>query len=511
MTDAFPSTDFAPATPTRAAWRRHLAVLAAVAAIIVATFWRDVTTLAHLWWTSTTFGHCLFIGPVLAWLVWARRADLAKLTPVGWAPGLVIVACGGLGWLLGDAGGVALARQLGLVMMLQGAVVTLLGPNVARGLLFPLCYAVFLVPFGEGMEGPLQTVTVSLTMPMLHMFGVPAQVDGVLITIPNGYFEVAEACSGAKFVIAMIAYGTLVANVCFVSWGRRAAFMVMALIVPVIANGLRAFGTIYVAYWTSVEQATGLDHIIYGWVFFGLVMVAVLAIGWKWFDRDPDAAWFDPATLTRNWGRHLDAPVAALLVLTVAASFIGWSSLVAARAVASAANVELPQVVGWERGPLSATAPWAPNFPNADHMLMGRYVDGQGRAVDLAVAIYDSQHEGKELVGFGIGAIRENDRWVRIEGLPRADGGQALRMVGPARVERETVTWYRIGGMLTGSDNRVKLMTLKNKMLGGNQAAAAVLVSAEQDADGRAHDAIEDFLRALGPVDRVADRMTGTR
>src|SRR3546814_7960324 len=130
--------------------------------------------------------------------------------------------------------------------------------------------------------------------PLLQLFGVPAAVDGVLITIPNGYFEVAEACSGAKFVIAMIAYGTLVANVCYVSWSRRAAFMVMALVVPVLANGLRAFGTIYAAHITSVEQATGYDHIVYGWIFFGLVMASVLAIGWKWFDRDPRARWSPP-------------------------------------------------------------------------------------------------------------------------------------------------------------------------------------------------------------------------
>ena len=77
-----------------------------------------------------------------------------------------------------------------------------------------------------------------MVMPLLHLFGVPAQVDGVLITTPNGYFEVAEACSGAKFVIAMIAYGALVANVCYRHAGRRrAAFMAMALVVPVIANG----------------------------------------------------------------------------------------------------------------------------------------------------------------------------------------------------------------------------------------------------------------------------------
>jgi EpsI family protein len=254
-----------------------------------------------------------------------------------------------------------------------------------------------------------------------------------------------------------------------------------------------------------------MDHILYGWVFFALVMAAVLAIGWKWFDRDPDAAWLDPMTLQTPPTRRIEAPIASLLVLTVASLFLGWSSLNAARAAPLPARVELPQVPGWERTGLSTRAAWTPNYPNADHFLIGRYMDARGRAVDLAVAVYANQYEGKELVGFGIGAIRENDRWVRIEGLARADGGQALRMVGPARVERETVTWYRIGGELTGSGNRVKLATLKNKMLGGDQAAAAVLVSAEQDADGRAHAAIEDFLRALGPVNVFADRMTGAR
>ncbi len=512
MTIATPAGDFTPAASRfDARWQRHAAVLGATWLALLAIFHRDTLDLATIYWTNTTFGHCLFIAPVIAWLVWQRRSELALVPPQSWWPGLALVATGGFGWLLGDASSVALFRHAGLVLMLQGAVVTVLGPNVARALLFPLCYMAFLVPFGDFLEGPLQEITTAMVIPMLHISGVPAVVDGVLITTPNGFFEIAEACSGAKFVIAMVAFGVLVANVCYLTWGKRAAFLAMALIVPVLANGVRAWATIYAAWWTSVERATGMDHIVYGWVFFALVMAVVLAIGWKWFDRDPDAAWFDPMKLQSVPTRRVEAPIAALLVLTVASLFLGWASLNAARAAPLPPQIDLPEVPGWQRAQLSTRAEWSPNYPGADHFLIGRYVDGRGRAVDLAVAVYANQHEGKELVGFGIGAIRENDRWVKIESLSRDDGGQALRMVGPARIERETVTWYRIGGMLTGSDKRVKLMTLKNKMLGGSQAAAAVLVSAEQDSDGGAHYAIQDFLRALGPVDAAADRMMGSR
>jgi exosortase A len=504
MTMAVPVHDFAPPTLD---WRRQSIVLGGVAVLLLALFARDSADLGRIWWTSTTFGHCLFIGPVIGWLVWQRRHELATLTPAAWAPGLVIVAAGGFGWLLGEAAGVALARHLGLVMMLQGAVVTVMGPQVARGLLFPLLYAYFLVPFGEGLEGPLQQVTVAMTIPLLHLAGVPAQVDGVLITIPTGYFEVAEACSGAKFVIAMFAYGVLVANVCYVRWARRAAFLAMALVVPVIANGLRAFGTIYAAHLTSVEAATGFDHIVYGWIFFGLVMAAVLAIGWRWFDRDPDAASIDIARLPVP-RRVIDPWLAGALVLTVAAAFPAWSSATAARSDTLPPRIALPEVQGWHQVPVSTRARWSPYYPGAEHFLIGRYADAQGHQVDLAIAVYASQREGHEVIAFGVGPLREDDRWVRVTTLPDVSLGAAMRITAPGPVARVVVSWYRVGETLTASPVGVKLATLRVRMLGGPRAAVAVHVSAEEPG-GEA--AIARFLTALGPIATLADHSAGIR
>ena len=491
------------------AWRRPLVALGLTAAVLLLLFRRDVGDLAELYWTNTTFGHCLFIAPVIGWLVWIRRSELSQLTPQSWAPGLALVAAGGFGWLLGDAAGVALARHLGLVMMLQGAVLTTLGPNVTRGLLFPMAYALFLVPFGDFLEPPLQGITVWISMHLLHLVGVAATVDGVLITAGDKYFEVAEACSGSKFVIAMVAYGVLVANLCYRSWPRRIGFMAMAIVVPVLANGLRAFGTIYAAVLTSVEQATGYDHIVFGWVFFGVVMAAVLAIGWKWFDRAPDAPAFDPDKLKHPIRWRLDLAVAALLVLAVAAVFPTWSSAIASRAQTLPAHIDLPQVAGWTRAPVSVRAPWAPNYPGADHKLFGRYVDAQGNAVDLAIAVYGNQHEGKEIVGFGIGVVQQDDRWVKIADLPPVDSGNVMRITAPGPVERQVATWYRVGNVITADPKVVKLETLKAKLFGGAQRAVAIHVSVEVLPGREPRAAMERFLRALGPIDGLADRSAG--
>lgn len=494
----------AAAIPAERDWRGAALALAGSWAALLLLFHRDTEDLARIYWTNTSFGHCLFIGPVIAWLVWQRRALLVQVPAIGWLPALAAVFAGGLLWLAGEAAGVALFRHAGLVAMLQGAVLVVLGPNIFRALLFPIAYMVFLVPCGSFLEPPLQRTTIAMVMPLLHAAGVPAHADGMLIATPKAVFEVAEACSGAKFVIAMAAYGVLVAHVGFISWRLRAVFLVLALAVPVLANGLRAFGTIYAAWHTSVAAATGIDHIVYGWLFFAVVMAAVLAIGWRWFDRDPDTPAFDPARLQALPRRRIDPLVAAALVLTTASLFPAWAAIGATRPAPLPPALALPAPPGWRQVP-PAPPVWTPHYPGADRFARVRYVDTSGRTVDLALAAYASQREGKELVGFGIGAIGENDRWVKIVDEPGLARGAAMRMTGPGGVERTVVTWYRIGTVLTGSEERVKLETLATTLLARSRPATALLIAAES------RGAITDFLAAAGSPATIADRAAGTR
>ena len=485
------------------AWFPHLVALAVTTGALLLLFRSDVADLTHIWWTSTTFGHCLFIAPVVAWLVWQRRAELAQLTPLAWWPGLLLVGAGGLCWLLGDAASTALVRQAGLIAMLDGAVVTLLGPAVARGLIFPLGYALLMVPVGDQLEGPLQQVTVALVMPLLHLAGIPAAVDGVLIHAGRYWFEVAEACSGAKFVIAMVAFGILLAHLCFTGWRRRAAFMAACVVVPVLANGVRAFGTIYAANATSVEAATGFDHIVYGWVFFAVVMAATVALAWRWFDRAPDAPAFDPAALAGPVRHALPAWPAAALVLVLAALFPIWSAA-ANRPAPLPPRLYLPELPGWHRAPLSTRAPWQPFHPGADHTLFGRYVDGSGDAVDIGVAVFARQREGAELLSFGTGPLREEDRWVRVADLPAIAGGRTMRITAPGPVERIVASWYRVGDEDATGSLQVKLLTAEARLLGRSNRAIAVHLSAEVTPGHDPARAIARLRAALGDLPRAA-------
>ena len=279
------------------AWRAPLAQLALAWTALIALTWRDWSEMAHQWWDASTYNHILLVPPILAWLVRLRWPELVRLRPQLWWPALALLAGGFLAWRAGTSLGINTLSQLGAVVMLQAAVVALLGPRVAAGLLFPLAYMLFLVPFGDELVPALQAITADMAVALTQASGVPATIDGVFIDTPAGLFEVAEACSGVKFLVAMVALGTLVAHSCFASWKRRALFMAAAVTVPVLANGVRAWGTIYIAQSQGLEFAAGFDHIVYGWIFFAVVMIALLGASWRFFDRSPDDPLIDAAAL----------------------------------------------------------------------------------------------------------------------------------------------------------------------------------------------------------------------
>lgn len=277
-----------PLARLSSAWREALALFLFGALATVTVTAREWGEMLHQWWNIDTYSHILLIPFIIGWLVTLKAGELAKVDPRPWLPGLLVVGAGLGLWLLGRVMGINLLAHAGAVGALQGVVVAVLGPRASSLLALPLCFAVFLVPFGDEIIPPLQVITAKITIALTILSGIPAQIDGIYIDTPVGLFIVAEACSGVRFLIAMVTLAVLVAYTRFDSWSRRAAFMAAAIIVPIIANGIRAWGTVYIAQSQGVEFAAGFDHVIYGWVFFAIVVTVILAAAWRFFEREPE-------------------------------------------------------------------------------------------------------------------------------------------------------------------------------------------------------------------------------
>ncbi|MBV7260184.1 exosortase A [Erythrobacter crassostreae] len=295
--------------------------------VVTAREWGEMF---HQWWNIDTYSHILLVPLILIWLVWLRTDELQKITPKPWAPGLLLIAAGLGLWLVGRLTDINLFAHAGAVGAVQGAVVATLGLRASIALALPLAFATFLVPFGDELIPALQMVTAEIAIALTHLSGIPAVVDGIYIETPVGLFIVAEACSGVKFLIAMITLAVLVCFTRFDSWRRRIAFLAASIIIPIIANGIRAWGTIYIAQSQGVEFAAGFDHIFYGWIFFAIVVVVLIAGAWRYFEREPDDhGWTADEIQTWPWldkaeqsNTSVSAAAGAIAAMALAAAMI---------------------------------------------------------------------------------------------------------------------------------------------------------------------------------------------
>jgi exosortase A len=306
-------------------WGRALLTLGLVMGLWAATFSAEITAAIATWAGSAAYNHCYLVLPVAAWLGWTRRQRLVGLEPRP-APWAALLALGGgLAWLVAERLGIMEGRQFAALGVLLSLVLAVFGRAICRAMAAPLLYLVFLVPFGAFLVPALQSLTAWMIVAGLRLLEIPHFADGLTIEIPAGVFLVAEACAGLRFIVASLAFGALYALVMFRSPGRRLLVMLLAVAVPVLANGLRALGIVLLGHQLGSAEAAAADHLIYGWVFFSAVILLLTLAGLPfrqdgeafsaapWRPMPAPAALAPAALLTAAIG--LAAPAAMMLVV----------------------------------------------------------------------------------------------------------------------------------------------------------------------------------------------------
>ena len=241
--------------------------------------WQGLTTVVEIWYGNEIFNHGFFIVPGAFYLIYLKRFELLS-KPIQTSPlALIVIIPALLLYVIGVAGDIQLFLHAATFTLLPALIWLIIGTQAAKTILFPLIFMLFSIPVGEQLIPYLQEIAADGSVALLRLTGVPLFRSGLYIEIPQGRFLVAEACSGVSFFIASFVIGSLYAYLNLVSVKRRAAFVTISLIFPILANIVRVYGIILIAYWTDMEHAAGADHLIYGWLFFAFVIVCLLGIG----------------------------------------------------------------------------------------------------------------------------------------------------------------------------------------------------------------------------------------
>ena len=314
---AIPST-----LPIASPWRAALPVFLALVLAILLLYRDTATVMVGIWWRSETFAHCLLVLPISLWLVWRQRQRLAAMTPRAQPWVLLPLLAVAVVWLLADLVVVNAAAQFALVAMLVLTVPAVLGFQVTRTILFPLMFLFFGVPFGEFALPMLMEWTADFTVFALQLTGVPVFREGQHFVIPSGNWSVIDECSGVRYLMASFMVGALFAYLNYRSYKRRVIFMLFSLLVPIVANWVRAYLIVMVAHLSGNRIATGVDHVLYGWVFFGIIIFIMFVIGARWSEPDEAMSSDGAADSRQAWADAQPATTPAMLVTALAGAMI---------------------------------------------------------------------------------------------------------------------------------------------------------------------------------------------
>jgi exosortase A len=503
-----------PLAAPQPAWPRHwpqLCLALAVLAILLMHL-PTASAIVAIWLRSPTFNHGMLVLPVAAWLAWRQRARLDGLMLGPWPPALWLLAALGAIWMLSALAHVQVVQQYCLVLMCIATVAAVLGLPLARALAYPLAYSLLAVPFGEVFIPPLIDFTARFTVALLQLGGIPVFHENNFISLPSGNWAVADACSGLRYLIASVALGVLYAGVSYRSAGKRLVFIGVALGLPIVANGLRACMVVLIGHWSDMRLAAGVDHLIYGWVFFGVVMALLFWCGGYWRDDDPPPALFSrgPATTSVPPAGFARMAVAAVAVCAV------WPLLAAVlmRAPATDLTAE-PQLTlaappaPWQASPLRP-GDWLAPHRGQPQRLSANYRDGR-RVVSLQLTWYRHQSDGAELLApVRRTVVSGMPQWEEVRSEPRT-----LQIGNRQLTVRQSVQqaanykllvwrWYRQDGVETTSPQRLKLLLAKSRLLGGDDSGADIVLASPYDEQpAQAEAAMRDLLAAMLPaIDR---------
>ena len=474
-----------------AAWRAALPLLALTIAAIVALYWSTAQSIVAIWYRSETFAHGFIVVPIVLYLIWTRRRSIAAEMPKPDWLGVVCMAVAGVAWLVAAAGKVQVVQQYALVAMIISAVIALVGRKAAWAMAFPLGFLFLGVPIGENLMLPLMNFTADFAVAALKLTGIPVYREGTFFAIPSGQWSVVEACSGLRYLIASLTVGCLYAYLTYTKLWKRIAFIALSLAAPVLANGIRAYLIVLIAHLSDMKLATGIDHVIYGWVFFGAVMLLIFWIGSFWRDADPDVTTEVSGAGARAGGGstlasgRIAAGIAAMVVAAVPLIYVAWLD----RPQGDPRHVlATPRPVGgWELDPSPATA-WRPRYLEPAVGVVQTYRKGD-RSVLLYLAHYPRQKPGSELVtSVNVMVVQEHPVWSQVGERVRTE-----QLMGGTVDVRQTLLrspgqrlliwdWLRIGERDTSNRYQAKLLLARNKLLGQADAGSALIVATAYEA-----------------------------
>ncbi len=388
--------------------RRAYYVAAAIVGLIV-LFWDAIGNLWERWGGQQELSHSYFIPIISAWLVWTNRDAIRRSVGEPSLIGLAAVIVGGLFLFLGhNLIHIYLIQHIGLVIAIAGLVAGFGGISLLRATAAPVGFLFFAVPppfwLITVLSWKFQTASSILGVWMIQLMDIPVFLSGNVIDLGNYKLQVAEACSGLRYLFPFLSLGVMTAYLYRGPLWQKLVIVLSTFPITIFMNSFRiaVTGALVQAY--GPQHAEGALHFFEGWVVFVLCMLALFAVvaAFSFFSKPRRSAWEalgapDLKPVPPSRGR-LKLPVMAGGIIGALAAFFVLSQtlttdllIIPERKTFVSIPAEFPEL-SYQTKPMSAAVA---EVLGADDTIVVTFSAPDGQYFNLYMAYLDSQRDGR--------------------------------------------------------------------------------------------------------------------
>lgn len=509
-----------------------MAVIALTLVALLGYMYADSLVFLVEQWGSDDYSHGSFVPLITILLLWQLRQRIAavELRP-SWS-GPFIVFVGLLLYFLGNLATLYVVSHVSLWTVIVGLLLSFLGVKALQELAFPVAYLLTAIPLPvflyNALSSQLQLWSSALGVGVLQFIGVTAFREGNVIDLGPVQLQVAEACSGIRYLFPLTALALLCAYFFRDRMWKRIVLVLSALPISVLVNGLRIGIVGILVEWYGPQAAQGFLHLFEGWVLFGATLGLIVLEMWILFRIQPLPGaqglldrfrLYNDENSSATASRPTSRPTAVILRVP---AYVGSLALILPAALLSWSmgdRQEIPteratffdfpmRIEEWQGTPL----PVEPQFITAlrfDDYLLADYSTPRSSFITLYMAYYQSQRKGQSahspqscIPGGGWEITSHRTLYTVMDGTERPSAPVNVVVIQKDREKQLVIYWFKQRHRLLASEYLVKFYLFWDALTRRRSDGALIRLSAaigpgenERDVEER----VLQFARTIKP------------
>jgi exosortase D (VPLPA-CTERM-specific) len=495
--------------------------LIGVVLLLSALYWKIVPPMVQQWYQDENYSHG-FIVPIIAGYFLYTRWDELKNTPVTrWNAGLAVILLGLLQLLAGWLGTEYFSMRSSLIVILAGLVLYLFGTGVFRTALLSIAYLFFMIPIPyiiyDAVAFPLKIMVTKVSVSTMKAIGIVVMREGNIIMFPSLTLEVADACSGIRSLLSLLALAVAYAFFLRISQRKRLFLICAAVPIAIFTNAVRVIVTGILAQQWGAKVAEGFFHEFAGLVVFAVAMVMLISLGallGRGKKQTPDIKQQEsdnglPAPKFRQRGEvsvqksMVGKFVCVFILLTAVALYLNLHKDL--EVPINKSFDQFPRIVsGWRMTQEFAMPDNIQKVLKASDTLTRRYVTAEGKTVELYVGYHGGGKESGEihspkhcLPGSGWFEVSAKRRSLDVSGA-KVNLVQAVYQKGDSR--QLFLYWFQVQDKTISDEYSLKIAEITNSIIKRRRDASFIRISIPFESDEQGAVATgERFVRDFMP------------